>query len=99
MLVGASKPVLSALRSSTETVSSPEFATAKSDLPSPLKSPTVTERGKSPTPMLVASKPVLSALRSSTEMLPLLKFATAKSDLPSPLKSPTVTEKGTSPTP
>ncbi|BAZ33248.1 hypothetical protein NIES4074_57580 [Cylindrospermum sp. NIES-4074] len=85
---------------STETVSSPAFATAKSDLPSPLKSPTVTELGLDPTPMgVAASKPVLSALRSSTETLLLPLFATAKSDLPSPLKSPTVTELGLDPTP
>ncbi|BAZ33246.1 hypothetical protein NIES4074_57560 [Cylindrospermum sp. NIES-4074] len=56
------------LFSSTVTLSSLMFATAKSDLPSPLKSPTVTDSGSSPTPKLVgASKPVLSALRSSTE--------------------------------
>ncbi len=83
----------SALRR-TETLLPPWFATAKSDLPSLLKSPTVTELGKLPTEKLVAVPKLPVPVPNSTDTLPPLKFATAKSDLPSPLKSPTVTELG-----
>ncbi len=45
------------------------FATAKSDLPSPLKSPTVTERGLLPTEKLVAGPklpvPMICAARAA----------------------------------
>ncbi len=66
----------------------PVPSVAKSDLPSPLKSPTATERGLLPTVKLVAGAKLPVPVPNSTETLLLLPFATAKSDLPSPLKSP-----------
>ncbi len=76
----------------TETLLLLMFAVAKSDLPSPLKSPTVTGVGRFPTEKLVAVPKLPVPVPNSTETLLLDKFAVAKSDLPSPLKSPTVTE-------
>src|SRR5262245_16489512 len=83
---------------STPTVLPP--ATARSDLPSPLKSPTATEFaavlpvekvgifvvGNVPFPVL-----------NNTPTVVLLELATARSGLPSPLKSPTATEVGFDP--
>ncbi len=83
---------------STETLLLFKFATAKSDLPSPLKSPTVTEKGRLPTEKSVAVPKLPVPVPNSTETVLLKSFATAKSDLPSPLKSPTVTERGLIPT-
>ncbi len=58
LTVGSSAMVrvaLGGLFSSTETVLAPEseFATAKSVLPSPFKSPAATEKGRDPTVILV----------------------------------------------
>src|SRR5262249_37286886 len=67
----------------------PEFATARSGQPSPLKSPTTTERGKLSATYLkgvVPKEP--SSLPNSTLTLLLSVFATARSRMPSPLKSP-----------
>ena len=73
-----------------------ELATARSALPSPLKSPTATETGPSPTanrgPGAGVKPPVPSPRRTETSLL--AKFATARSALPSRLKSPTATEDG-----
>ncbi len=82
----------------TETLLLFQFATAKSNLPSPLKSPTITEWGLLPTEKLVAVPKLPVPVPNSTETLLLFQFATAKSNLPSPLKSPTVTELGLVPT-
>ena len=46
----------------TETLLSSPFATAKSNLPSPLKSPTVTERGLLPTEKLVGVPKAISTV-------------------------------------
>jgi hypothetical protein len=78
----------------TETVFAVLSATARSSLPSPLKSPTATAAGPSPTPNVSAVWKVPSPLPRSTETMSESKLATARSGLPSPLKSPTVTERG-----
>jgi len=77
----------------------PEFATAKSGLLSPLKSPMLTETGVLPvvkSPMLakvgVVAPVVVVLSRMETVLLPL--FATAKSGFPSPLMSPMLTDLG-----
>ncbi len=75
------------------------FATAKSGLPSPLKSPMLTEMGRLPVvkSTLVAKVGVVALVAvvlSRMEALLLLRFATAKSGFPSPLKSPMLTEWG-----
>jgi hypothetical protein len=82
-----------------EAVSLTAFAVAKSGLPSPLKSPMLTERG----PVSVEKgtwvakvgvlAPVVVVL-SRMEALSGLKFAVAKSSFMSSLKSPMLTEKG-----
>ena len=64
-----------------------ELATARSALPSPLKSPAATERF-SANKKLRAARNVPSPLPNNTETQPK-KWATARSSLPSPLKSPT----------
>ena len=71
---------------------------AKSSLPSPLKSPTVTELGLVPTAKSVLVPKPPDPFPSSTDTLLLSSFAVAKSSLPSPLKSPTVTDLGLVPT-
>src|SRR5882672_3458653 len=72
------------------------FATAKSDLPSRLKSATATELGPEPAPTgepaAWANAPVPFPSRIVAFLEP--EFATARSALPSRLKSPTATEKG-----
>ncbi len=82
--------ILGVVFNSTETSLLPLLTAAKSSLPSPLKSPTVTELGLLPTEKSVAVPKPPVPLPSSTETV--LPLATAKSSLPSPLKSPTVTE-------
>ena len=74
----------------------PEFATARSSLPSPLKSPTATAKGPDPTAKLVAAPKLPVPVPSRTPMLLDVKllFPTARSSLPSPLKSPSATERG-----
>src|SRR5215472_13375785 len=54
---------------STETLSEPKLATARSSTPSPLKSPTATEVGSQPAPKFRAASEVPSPLPSSTETL------------------------------
>src|SRR2546426_659228 len=74
----------------------PAFVTAKSSLPSPLKSPTASDPGPS-TPEFNAGLKVPSPLPSSMLTLLLPAFATARSSLPSPLKFPATTEAGDDP--
>src|SRR3989440_11987330 len=95
MRVSGGGKVPSPLLSSTETVLESKLATARSGLPSPLKSPTATETGLAPATKKVGSasrRP--SALITGIEVLLEPKIATARSGLPSPLKTPTVTETG-----
>jgi len=96
--VGVVAPVVVVL-SRMEALSPPKFATAKSGLPSPLKSPMLTEKGLLPVvkSTLVAKVGVVApvvVVLSRMEALLLYRFAVAKSGLPSPLKSPMLTEKG-----
>jgi len=83
----------------TETVLEPEFVTAKSGLPSPLRSPIETEFG--PVPVLkslfaenvgVVAPGVV--VFKNTETVVSLRFGTARSGLPSPLRSPIKTDSG-----
>ena len=64
---------------SIETLSEPKIATAKSNLVSPLKSPTATEFGKDPTAKLVALPNVPVPVPKSIETLLEKKLVTAKS--------------------
>src|SRR5258708_19102448 len=94
----------SVLFTSTETLlglpkETPELATARSSLPSQLKSPTATDRELDPAPKSTAGPKVPSPLPSSTETLFEPTLATAKSSSPSPLKSPTTTETRLDPAP
>src|SRR5947207_15657606 len=84
---------------STETVLEPRLATARSGLPSPLRSPTATDAGLVPAAKANGARKVAAPLPNSTETLLEPKLATARSGLPSPLKSPTATEKGLVATP
>ena len=72
------------------------LATARSGLPSPLKSPTATKEGAVAVPYFMAAWNVPSPLPNKIETLPL-RMATAKSTLPSPLKSLTDTEAESDP--
>src|SRR5439155_1308332 len=85
--------------SSTDIVLELKFATARSSLPSPFRSPTVTDSGLIPVPnSSLAAKLGVAApgavVLSSTDTVLQLKFATARSSLPSPFRSPTVTDTG-----
>ena len=72
---------------------------ARSCLPSPLKSPTATEKGLVPAPKLVAAPKLPVPSPNKIDTLFEFSLATARSCLPSPLKSPTATEPGIVPTP
>src|SRR2546421_316634 len=82
-------------------MSEPPFplATARSGLPSRLKSLTATKIDEAPTGKLVAVPKPPAPLPNRTETSLVLKFDTAKSGLPSRLKSPIATERGLFPTP
>ena len=67
-----------------------KLAVARSCLPSPLKSPTATERGLLPAPKLVGALKLPAP--SPNKIDTLFPAPTARSCLPSPLKSPTATE-------
>src|SRR5271156_6774863 len=67
------------------------FATARSSLPSRLKSPTASELGPDSTLKSRAVWKVPSPLPNRMLTFPPSLLATAKSSLPSPLKSPTAT--------
>ena len=74
-------------------VAGPELATARSCLPSPLKSPTATDRGALRAEGGAALKaPAPLPRKIATLFEPSL--ATTRSCLPSPLKSPTATDTG-----
>ena len=70
------------------------LTTARSWLPSPVKSPTATEREPLPVPKLVGALkfPAPSPNKIDTSLGSLQVLATARSCLPSLLKSPTATE-------
>src|SRR3989442_717044 len=93
--------VPSPLPSSTETLFAPlgKFAplgtTARSGIPSPLRSPTATEIATMS--MFGAARKDPSPLPSSTETVPEPPLTTARSRTPSPLKSPTATDEGSRP--
>ena len=75
------------------------FATAKSGLPSPLKSPMLTETGKMPVGKSTLRAKVgvvalVAVVLSRIEALLPTPLVTAKSGLPSPLKSPMLTDLG-----
>src|ERR1043166_4043948 len=74
------------------------FATARSCTPSPLKSPTATEKGFDPTVKFDGGPKLPVPVPMRTDTLFVLKLGTARSCTPSPLKSPTATESGRSPT-
>src|SRR5438067_8801670 len=80
--------------SSTDTLLVVKFGTARSGLPSPLKSPTATVWGLMGVVKLVGPLklpvPEPSKIDTSAELL----FTAARSSLPSPLKSPTAKEWG-----
>jgi hypothetical protein len=74
------------------------LATAKSTLPSSLKSELVMEEGSVPAVKLMGAEKLPDPLPINTEIeLPKLKFATAKSIYPSPLKSALVAIQGLEP--
>src|SRR5205814_478249 len=70
------------------------LATARSCLPSPLKSPTATELALPPAPKLVGAPKLPAPSPNKIDTLFELLLATARSCLPSPLKSPPATELG-----
>ena len=76
----------------------PEFATARSGMPSALKSSTATDLASSPTGKLVAEPKLPSPFPDNTDTLSELWFATARSVMPSALKSSAATERGWLPT-
>ena len=95
-------PLVEVLRK-TETVLDDEFATARSGLPSPSRSPMATDCGAVPVvkstlaaKLLEAMLPLAEVLRK-TEKVFEAQFATARSALPSPSRSPMATEKGNVP--
>ena len=92
--VGVVAPVLVVLSRIEASLNS--FATAKSGLPSPLKSPMLTEAGRVPVVKSTLGAKVgvvapMGVVLSRIDVVSLLKFATTKSGLPSPLKSPIFT--------
>src|SRR5260370_28668132 len=84
---------------STETSSEPSLATARSVIPSPLRSATPTEVGRLPVPKLPAGWKPPSPSPKYTETLLEPKLPTTRSGTPSPLKSPTATEDAERPAP
>ena len=79
-------------------MSGPKLPIMASRSPSPSRSPRVTDRGESPTAMVVAGRNVPFPSLRRTLTLPEPRFATQESRSPSPSRSPTVTETGWSPT-
>src|ERR1043166_4427361 len=75
------------------------LATARSWLPSPLKSPTATGTGLGPVTKFVAALKLPAPSPNKIDTLFEPSLATARSWLPSPLKSPTATVVGSLPTP
>jgi hypothetical protein len=81
-----------------DTLSEPSLATARSSLPSPLKSATATEAGVVPTAKFVAIPKAPVPLPKRIDTVAESPFATARSTMLSPLKSPTATDWGLAPT-
>ena len=84
-----------------ETVLSPQFATAKSGLPSPLRSPMLTDSDllpvvKSTLGAKVGVVALVAVVLSRMEALKM-RFAIAKSGFPSPLMSAMLTDLGAPP--
>src|SRR5207244_929627 len=99
--LGVAAPGTVAL-SSTDTVPEIKFMTARSDLPSPFRSPSVTDTGPAPVAKsCLAAKLGVAApgtvVLSSTDTVLEIRFTTARSSLPSPFRSPGVTYTGPSP--
>ena len=69
----------------------PAFETARSDLPSPLKSPAASPSGLWPTAMVCAAGKLPSPRPNNTETVVDAVLAAARSGAPSPLKSPAAT--------
>ena len=95
--VGVAAPVAVVL-SRMETVLT-EFPTAKSGLPSPLKSPMLTDLGPPSVGKVTWEAKVgvaapVAVVLSRMEAVALYQSATAKSGLPSPLKSPMLMDWG-----
>ena len=96
--VGVAAPLVVVLKN-TEILSEKLFATTKSGLPSPLRSPMEIEKGLLPVVKSVLEEKEgvvapLVVVFKNTETLSELLLATAKSGLPSPLRSPMETEVG-----
>src|SRR5947207_8469217 len=96
-MLAASWNVPSPLPSSIEIIGTPNpLATTRSDLPSPLKSPTATDLARYPTRLLLPLWKLPSPLPNNTQTLPgrgvggpvVPTVVTTKSALPSSLKSP-----------
>ena len=72
-----------------------KLTTARSTLPSPLKSPTARDHGRKPVDGLTGvGVKVPFPFPKSTVMVPFISFAMARSGIPSPLKSPMTIESG-----
>src|SRR5437868_4694335 len=80
------------IRNKIETLSESALATAKSCLPSPLKSPTAIETGALATPKFPPTLKLPAPSPNKIDTLSEPMLATTRSCLPSPLKSPTATE-------
>src|SRR5262249_39024402 len=81
------------------TQTEPRFASARSSLPSPLKSPTATEIGRLPGEKADFATKLAAPAPGRIETVSQRRFASARSSLASPLKSPTATEYGELPVP
>src|SRR2546430_1724923 len=77
-----------------ETLPEEPLATARSCLPSPLKSPTATESGLEPVGKSIAALKLPSPLPNKIDTVFESELVTARSCLPSLLKSPTAIESG-----
>src|SRR5207244_8704586 len=86
--VVAGGKVPSPLPSNTETVLDPALATARSGLPSLLKSPTATDQGAPPAAKFRAAWKVPLPLPSSTETVLARELATVRSGLRSRIRLP-----------
>src|ERR1043166_2675151 len=78
----------------TETLFVVLLATARSGLPSPLKSLAATDCGALPAAKLWGAPKLPAPAPMRTEALPAKRLAVTMSSLPSPLMSPTATETG-----
>ena len=92
-------PLVKLLRN-IDTLAEPAFATARSGLPSPSRSPMATDCGDVPVvkstlaaKLLAVMLPLAEVLRNIDTLLEV-KLATTRSSLPSPSRSPMATEAG-----